>query len=53
VVKSVVGVIATFVFSVWLIPMWMLNGAVAVNLAANIVVFMVLMFAYLRDGAKK
>lgn len=53
VVKSVVGVIATFVFSVWLIPMWMLNGAVVVNLAANIVVFAVLLMAYLRDGAKK
>lgn len=53
VVKSVVGVIVTIAFSVWLIPMWLLNGAVVVNFAANIVVFAVLLMAYLRDGAKK
>lgn len=52
VVKSVVGVAVTSVFSVWLIPMWMVYGAVVVNLVANIIVFLVLLFAYLHDGRK-
>lgn len=46
VLKSVIGVIVTFVVSVFAISRWHIDGAILVNLSSNFITFLVLWFAY-------
>lgn len=50
VLKSVVGVLVTTILSVIIISKWQINGAVIVNLTANVVTSLVLFLSYRRDN---
>ena len=50
VLKSVIGVLVTTILSVIIISKWQINGAMIVNLTANVVTSLVLFLSYRRDN---